>query len=270
MPEAVEVHFVSEVLNNHLKGKRLVDGNIYFHSRYYKYQKFDGMEKLTPGLKLTQVFPRGKKIIFQFENEIYMVSTLLMEGNWSFQINEKTAISLTFADQNDQLETAYYRDTRKFGSLAVYLGQQELLVALKDVGPDLLHDQISFDQYCQVIKKKSLVNKPIQDFLLDQSRFSGIGNYLKSEILYLSRLHPDRKLGSLSDLDLTNLYKSILYILSKAFQARGLSFGSYIDPDGNKGTYQPLVYMKEQDPEGNLVVRTKTNRTTHWVPTIQI
>ena len=58
-----------------------------------------------------------------------------------------------------------------------------------------------------------LANKQIGDFLHDCKKFSGIGNYLRCEILYECKISPFRKLSELSLDEIENLYKVSLKII---------------------------------------------------------
>ena len=50
-------------------------------------------------------------------------------------------------------------------------------------------------------------NKMIGDVLLDQSIFSGVGNIMKNEVLFICRLNPERKVSSISQAKLRSLIK---------------------------------------------------------------
>ena len=120
-------------------------------------------------------------------------------------------------------------------------------------------------------ENKRLEKKEIAKFLLDQDKFSGIGNYLRAEILYDSKIDPFRKVGSLSKKEIDNLFKSTKKIVLKAYECGGHTLQSYTDPLGAIGRYAPKVYRREKDPEGRIVQidLTSDNRAIYWVPEIQ-
>jgi formamidopyrimidine-DNA glycosylase len=142
---------------------------------------------------------------------------------------------------------------------------------MKSVGPDLLSEEISFPEYKNIITQKRISKKEICKFLLDQKYFSGIGNWILSEIMYECGIAPSRTLGSLSEKDILNLYTVSVKILKDAYAVNGLTITNYINPDGELGTYNVKVYMKDVDPEGNEIVRStfSDKRTVHWVPSKQ-
>lgn len=69
---------------------------------------------------------------------------------------------------------------------------------------------LSKNGFLEFIKSKpNLTAKP---FLLKQEYFAGIGNWMADEILYHSRIHPEERLGNLSDEGISILYDSILEV----------------------------------------------------------
>lgn len=284
MPEGPEVARISESLNRHLSGKYLIKMGVSESSRYYSRGGFPGMNHITFGLKVIMVWARGKKIVFRFESldgrTFYAVSFLGMEGHWIQYYSKHTALTFEFGDiwkvggtyLYNTTTPFFYEDTRRFGTFELFDNEEDLQKAFKAIGPDLLHDQITFEHYWSVIMQKKLINKQVVWFLLEQKFFSGIGNYLKSEVLYLSRLSPSRLIGSLTPEEVQRLYLTSLQVIRLAYQHNGLTLSSYVDPDGNQGTYVPNVYNKMLDPSGNQVIKeTFTDkRSTFWVPAIQV
>lgn len=285
MPEGPEVARISEALNRHCQGKHLISITILPTSRYHAKSGFKGQSLLTCGLVLKSVASRGKKIIFNFEDsiigaQIYMISFLGMEGHWVLNPTKHTSVVLQFGHINSLKngrrlavyeKTLYYEDSRHFGTFEVFDNLDDLEKAFKSIGPDLLHESITFDHYHQVIATRALQDKQIAWFLLEQKYFSGIGNYLRSEILYLSRIAPHRVIGTLSLQEIQTLHSISMSVIREAYVHNGLTLSSYVDPDGNGGTYEPHVYKKTHDKCGNPVERCtgKEGRTVHWVRNVQ-
>ena len=99
--------------------------------------------------------------------------------------------------------------------------------------------------------------------LSNQCIISGIGNYLRADILYYAKLNPFRTLRCLSDDNIKKLYKSINYIMK-----RNLT----IQMSKNNTKEKTLIYNKKLDKNGEKIdkMKDKHNRTIWFVPTIQI
>ena len=112
------------------------------------------------------------------------------------------------------------------------------------------------------------------EILLNQSKFCGIGNYLKSEILYACKISPYRILKDLNDRDRKNIYIQSNKIIKASYADGGGSSGDFTDLDNKKGNYKfkMMVYNKKTDPLGNTIKKetTKDKRTTHWIPDLKI
>jgi formamidopyrimidine-DNA glycosylase len=111
---------------------------------------------------------------------------------------------------------------------------------------------------------------------MEQKAVSGIGNYLKSEILYECHINPWALVSDLDDQTLANMHHVMRQIILKAYKARGASLYTYSGTQREKGTFQNLlkVYGKDTDPFGNNVItipdaESPDKRATHYVQSVQ-
>lgn len=282
MPEAVEIRVISEYLDKVWKNKLIVSMGWDSKSKFVK-TGIKGLELVKVPCKVTKVYPRGKVIIIECVNNehktIYMISQLGMEGRWIHAKQKHSNFRIYFGTiENNQTtitDTWYYDDSRHFGHFNVYSSLDEIK---KNHGPCLLSQALSItneatlEVFMEKIKNKRIQNKQICDFVMEQKHVSGIGNYLRAEILYRSKINPTKTLSDFKDTDIEILYKSIMYQLRLAYNNKGLTIKSYWDPEGNAGKCPLQVYNQDFDPYGNKVekFKDKQNRTVHWVPTIQI
>ena len=109
---------------------------------------------------------------------------------------------------------------------------------------------------------------------MDQSVISGVGNYIKSDSLWLAKISPHRKVSSLADDELTRLNRAIRSIMVTSFESGGATIKTYKNFNGENGEYGSrfLAYNRAIDEDGNEIVKEKTKdgRTTHWSPERQI
>ena len=113
-------------------------------------------------------------------------------------------------------------------------------------------------------------------FLMSPNYVSGIGNYLKSEILYRCRINPFRSLGTLTDEEVARLYGTCLSTIQQAYQSGGLTHGTFLDPDMEKGTFPIFVYKRagQADPHGHTIIyvppeESPDGRSIYYVPELQ-
>jgi len=296
MPEACEVRVIAEYLNKVWKNKLIVGMGWDSKSKFNK-KPIKGLEFVKVPCRVLGVFPRGKLIVIECINSlgniIYMVSQLGMEGRWIHTRETHSNFYICFGDLNESktqyiINDIWYKDdSRHFALFNVYT---DLTDIKKKHGPCLLTTALVNAGYISVsdlrpyqelstlnmfrdkIKNNRLQNKQICDFLMDQKYFSGIGNYLRAEIGFRSKMNPRKTLGLFTDADIELLYNTILYQMLLAYGHRGLTIKTYWDPEGNTGKCPLQVYKKDFDPYGNKVetFKDKQNRTVHWVPAIQV
>lgn len=275
MPEGPEVTVIRDGLNRHLKGHTVTSVSLPEGSKFLK-KSPDGLndfKKMLP-LKVTEVKSKGKFIYFVFEKGWYLMCRLLMSGGWHLKKAPKhnhcqLEYQVGTASKTDSI---WFVDQRHFGTLKWTNKKSDLDDELNKLGPDLLNETINESNYLKTMKKHS--KKSIAKVLMDQSIFSGIGNYLKAEILYEAKVSPHALIKNLDDAKLKEIFKISVDEIKTSYKAGGASVRHYTDIRGKDGTYafNFKVYQKKVDPLGNKVKteKTKDGRTTHWVPDVQL
>ena len=72
---------------------------------------------------------------------------------------------------------------------------------------------------------------------MNQKLVSGIGNYLKAECLYASRISPHRACDSLSDEEIDLLFENCKTIIRRSYELGGATISSYRQPNGGDGMF---------------------------------
>ena len=271
MPEGAEVRIIAEELNEYLKNKNLILIEV-LGGRYKKHGNPAGMNDFLKTLpaKVKEVKWKGKLIYFVFDNGWYMLNTLGMSGGWTPNKEKHSNVSFTFEKPPNNI---YFRDMRNFGTIKFINGEKNLNDKLSKIGPDMLNDSTTFDIFKKNMKKKINENKPISQILMDQKHVSGVGNYIKSESLYISKISPHRKLKDINEDELKSLFNAIKKVIISSYKSQGMSLRDYKDFEDKPGEYQfkLVVYGRKFDDLGNKVKTetTKDKRTTHWVPEVQ-
>ena len=276
MPEGPEVNIIKDGLNAHLKGAQIIEVSFPDGSKFNKKMP-DGYNDFYKELptKCIEVKSKGKLIYFVFENGWFLMCRLLLSGGWFLDKAPKhNHCEITYKKKGYELSSIWFVDPRHFGTLKWVDNIKDMNAVLDDIGPDFLNDTITEAEYLEKMKNKKNGKKKISVVMMDQSIFSGIGNYLKSEILYQARVAPDSIINNIPDDIIKDIFRITLDKIRKSYKAGGASIRHYSDIRGNEGEYSFdfAVYQKKKDPLGNKVVmeKTKDGRTSHWVPEIQI
>ena len=269
MPEGPEVATMARQLRDKLIAERIVDAQV-LSGRYLRHGPPDGWEDMRRQLPTAvgDIRVRGKLIHMDL-GSTHILSTLGMTGWWSFTTGDKhervrftTASGITFS----------LNDPRNFGAISV-ADAEEVKRRMGQFGPDLLNETVTLGTFCERLMLKKNREKTIAEVLMDQRVLCGIGNYLKAEVLYHSRVSPWRKVSELTDQEVVDLHDNAVRLISLSYSLGGATIQNYRTPDDNGGLYSRrfAVYGQDADPHGNKVIREKTpeGRTTHWVPELQ-
>ena len=175
-----------------------------------------------------------------------------MSGKYFFDevpaelLAERSAIGIIFHFDNGK--KLIFCDTRGFGAFHLQnLNDYKLLSPYKDIGPDLVNDEIDIDKlftYCQKVRI------PIKMLLLDQKFVAGIGNIYASEILFAAKINPFTVTKELTKEQIKKIIELSQSILKRAIELRGTSIVDFITPSGEKGSYQNelKVYFRDKKP----------------------
>ena len=98
---------------------------------------------------------------------------------------------------------------------------------------------------------------------MDQKCISGLGNIYVNEILFLSGIHPLRKVNKLKDYELKKIITNTKKILKTSIKLGGSSIKNFSSDDGKKGTFQQNfnVYGRKGERCSNGDCKTIVSKT---------
>lgn len=259
MPESAEVKITTEFLHSVLKNKMMISWNII--EGQYSDVKPSGYDILCSNFPLLveSVKCKGKFIYFTLYNEytkIYVLHSMRLTGRWQSKKDKfcKWYIEL----END--EKIWFKNPKCLATLEFTTDKDILDTVLNNLGPDILTEKFN------LLLLKKLVNdhknKNITSFLMNQNIISGIGNYIKAEVLYYSNISPLRKTGSLSNIEIEKLFEAIRIIPRISYNKGG--FDKYITNGYFKEDLK--IYGKKEAKK----IKTPDGRVTYWDPLIQV
>lgn len=171
----------------------------------------------------------------------------------------------------------YFYDQLSFGTLKIIDKKTDLEKKLKELGPDMLDKETTFEIFKKQITKKTNCDKAIGNVIVNQKNISGIGNYLRADALWIAKVSPFRKVSELNDTEMELIYKAV----------RGLMWGDYNYDEAVKLNYiskdfkiphdydrEFFIYRQDTDINGNKVTKTELyegsqKRFIYWIPSIQ-
>ena len=223
MPEGPEVRRFADALNQALGGKPIV-------SLKARTNTGSSWEKEHPGVlvnkRIQRVLSHGKHPVGLIEGDYYFHSHLMMWGSWAVLDNPPQEI-----DRRDRSRILVPDACAILYSAPIFnLGAGnpfEIVENLRTLGTDILPypQEKPFDVpvFLQNLLTPAQSQRTIGAALLDRQMVAGIGNYLRSEILFDCRLNPWRKIADLTAEELERLIHSIPLMAQRAYAKRGFT-----------------------------------------------
>ncbi|KAL3934638.1 MAG: hypothetical protein SGBAC_009686 [Bacillariaceae sp.] len=323
MPEGPEVRTVVDQLQGGV-GKRLVDIQ-FLSGRYIRHGRPSGFDEfsrtMTPipawtgdaeAVDLVQECnAKGKFIYFVLDD-----GSAVPEDNEDFARSIWVTLGMSgqFLNENaheqdprfarwylEVLDTdsgstrkIYYHDQRNFGTLKFCLSEQELAMKLASLGPDMLSEATTIDDFLERMDQtrqdlnicKFLMNQAVSpqarsilchccvaltsaSSLLHQ-KIAGVGNYILAEALYRAMVDPFASLDEIDETLRRKLFDEIRAVSNDSYQSQGMTRpgGTFQGVEGDQGQYafQLQCYAQKVCPKGNPVIKDTSgpHKRTIW------
>ena len=245
MPELPEVETIRRQLAKKIVGKKL------------------------EGKKIRKVDRRAKLLIIDFDDGSSLLIHLKLTGQLIFEGEPGSYTRHIF--KFDDGSRLIFNDARKFGWFKKTKNKKETEKALSSFGPEAL--QVDFRTFKNLLRKRP--GSRIKPLLMEQNFVAGIGNIYSDEILYRARVHPLRRVNTLKDKEIKQIFKNVGKVLKKALRRKGSSVQYYLDAFGKEGSYHKYhqVYQKEGEKCERcraIIKRIKIgSRSAHFCPRCQ-
>ncbi len=255
MPELPEVEILKRDLQKVLPGKMIEKVKIIDFAKKIEPKNLSSKLK---GKKIKKVWRRQKMIIFDLDDNNYLVTHLKMTGQYVFAPKtgklifgghgvpgvEKVPNKFTHAIfylKNDGI--LYFSDLRKFGWIKL-IDRKDLEQVFEKFGIEPLTGEFTLKYFRSLLAKYP--KKHIKLILLDQSKIAGLGNIYAAEILFASKVRPDRAAGMLSDKEAKSIFNNIKRILADSIKNRSTAENTYPNSKKVGGYTKKLkVYRRE-------------------------
>ncbi len=218
------------------------------------------------GQQIERVDAVGKHLLIDFDRKLTLRTHLGMSGSWRvagpdaaprdprLRVRIETALGTALCFGAPTIDT-FIRDT---GTSPV-----------AHLGPDLSDDGADIDEV--VTRTRALASgRLLADALLDQRIAAGVGNVFKSEVAFLSRVHPFTNVDDLGDEKLTRVWgiaheqlvanrdRASRKTTSSAIGDRNYVYGRFRKPC--RRCSDSVLYSAAGE---------KTERSTYWCPRCQ-
>ncbi|MCG2694322.1 bifunctional DNA-formamidopyrimidine glycosylase/DNA-(apurinic or apyrimidinic site) lyase [Candidatus Parcubacteria bacterium] len=274
MPELPEVETIKRQLDRTIKGAIIKDVKIKNVKSIESISK-EKFIKAVRGAKISDVSRRAKLLILNLSNKNNILFHLKMTGRMLLVGKKEASTKHThIIFELSGSHNLFFEDYRKFGFARLMTkGEMDKYFSGEAYGPEPLSKNFNY----KTMKACLLAypTKKIKSLLMEQSCIAGIGNIYASEICFYARVHPERKVKDIKEVEFKKLYEGTKEILRSAISSGGSSSDSYIDAYGKKGKFVPKlkVYGREGEDcigcSGKVKKYKLAGRGTYFCPSCQ-
>ncbi|MDP1846878.1 MAG: bifunctional DNA-formamidopyrimidine glycosylase/DNA-(apurinic or apyrimidinic site) lyase, partial [Solirubrobacteraceae bacterium] len=246
MPELPEVETIRRRLAPLVEGRTLRSLDV-LDAKWCQPLHPTELRDALEGRAIERLSRRGKYLVWEAEDEVYLLMHLRMTGTVLYDPPPQTLYTRVRFELSDGHGLSFC-DPRRFGTgeLALgYDGLEEFIdtrLGVEPLSPDFTTEHL----YLQTRQRRT----PIKALLLDQRRVAGVGNIYANEALFRARIHPLRSAGLLKRRQVAALRDALVASLEAGIVAGGASIDDFRHPDGVMGAFQNefLVHSREGEP----------------------
>lgn len=220
MPEGPEIRIAADKIEGAIIQRPLLEVS-------FGLPDLKGYEDIFTGQTVKAIQTKGKALLTHFDNDLTIYSHNQLYGKWYI------TDSYTYPKTNRQLRLALHTEDKS--ALLYSASDIQVLKTIdvpthpfvKKVGPDVLSEDVSANELKMHMEDKRFFRRQLGGLLLDQAFIAGIGNYLRTEILFVTGIHPAKRPCDVTDDQRLMIAKAVIELMERSYHTRGLT----LDPD---------------------------------------
>ena len=211
MPEGPEIRRAAQAVHHAVAGQPL--------RMTLAHPKLAVMERALRGAVIESVGARSKAMLTRFSTGDVLYSHNQLYGEWVVNRPDEPLLARAI---RLVLDTGLSRAVLYSATDLVWLrrGAEMQHPYLASLGPEVLDDAVGVRDIAA--RLALFPRRRLADALLDQRVLAGLGNYLRSEIAFVARLNPWRRLGELSDIERHRLASAVHQVTHRSFRTDGV------------------------------------------------
>jgi formamidopyrimidine-DNA glycosylase len=270
MPELPDIELYLSALRPRVEGKVLTRVRV---ASPFVLRTFEPPVEALNGKPVARVERLGKRIVFAFPEELYLVVHLMIAGRfrWDDKTGAKPPGKIGLASFEFEHGTLLLVESspKKRASIHVFRGDDRLRAQGRG-GINVL--TCTVDEFAHRLRGE---NHTLKRSLTDPRLFDGIGNAYSDEILHAARLSPVRLTSKLTDQEIERLISATRATLTTWIRRLRAQFGSRFPGPGDVTAFRPefAVHGKFGQPCpacGTIVQRIRyAENETNYCPRCQ-
>ena len=248
MPELPEVEVTRRSFADRIAGAQIVSAALGKPLRW----PLGLQPQALVGRQVLGVRRRGKYLLLDLSEGLLLIH-LGMSGSLRFVGSDEAALGAAGKHDHFDLQTSRgllrLHDPRRFGAVVYVPSESDTLARklLDHLGMEPLGTEFELQAFRDGLAAS---RAPIKQLLLSGSVVVGVGNIYASEVLFLSRIHPETPARDVGPRKVNVLHEVIQQVLALAVQEGGTTLRDFSAANGMEGHFQlqAHVYGREGLP----------------------
>lgn len=269
MPEGPEIRRAADALARAVLNTRI-------ERVFLAFPQLKPYEQVLKGSRVRAIEPRGKALLTRFDCGWTLYSHNQLYGAWKIDAADAPAqrgrslrVELATAERALRLYSA--------SDISVWPDSEiEQHPFLQRIGPDVLDPSLDSAAVLHRLQDRRFARRQLAGLLLDQGFLAGMGNYLRSEVLFEAGLSPDLRPQDLDPPARTKLAEALLALPRRSYLTRGIQPSQGMKAaysSSGRGAFSFRVFDRAGEPCTNcaaLIRRTeRSNRRLYFCPRCQ-
>jgi endonuclease VIII len=215
MPEGPEIRRAADRLAAAVVGEPL-------KSAWFAFASLQTHASALAGRRIEAIVPHGKALLTRFDHGWTLYSHNQLYGVWKIanageRPDTTRALRVVLETERSAILLYSASDIEMWRSDEIH--RHPFLMKL---GPDVLDPTLKATTIAKRLLEPAFRKRALGALLLDQAFLAGMGNYLRSEVLFAARLLPERRPDELSTAQRNALARELLAIPRRSYATRGI------------------------------------------------
>jgi formamidopyrimidine-DNA glycosylase len=258
MPELPEVETIVRELRPRVVGRTLRDVSL-SHDDVLRGTTRRRLVRGLEGATVRGLGRRAKHAVFDLGNRRLVVQPG-MTGSLTVHERPLTKDERRYAVLSARLDDGprlVYRDVRRLGTLLL-LDDRGWRAYDTAIGPEPLDPEFTPERLL-AIRRRS--RQAVKKVLMDQRHLAGVGNIYANEALFAAGIDPSRAANRIRPDEAQRLHAELKRILEAAIVSNGTTFRDYRTATGERGNFQPELFVYGREGERCKVCGTRLTGT---------
>lgn len=216
MPEGPEVKIAADRIAKAIAHQPIAE-------IFFAFEHLKPYEAILAQQLVTGVDTKGKGMLIRFDNDLSIYSHNQLYGKWEIRR------AYNYPETKRQLRLAIHNDKKSallYSASDIEVLDEEAIAIhpfLSRLGLDVLDSKTTTKKVKVRLLDKSFHRRRFTSLFLDQRFLAGLGNYLRSEILFVARVHPTLRPVDCSQEQISALAKAAIEIPQQSYQTKGIT-----------------------------------------------